>query len=922
MLTLKNIKKEYKVPSGNVKALNGISVSFRDREFVAVLGPSGCGKTTLLNVIGGLDRATSGELIIDGISTKEYSSRDFDGYRNRRVGFVFQSYNLIPHQTALENVELGLCIAGLKKRERVEKARAALEKVGLSDVVNKLPNQLSGGQQQRVAIARAIVNEPGILLADEPTGALDSATGMQIAGLLKEISEDRLVVAVTHNPELAERFATRTVRLSDGAITEDTDPFVPEAEEKREARREPPPKMSLGTAIRLSARSLLSKLKRTVLVAMAGSIGVIGVSSVLAVSAGVRGFIDGFQDDMLSGNPIEIRRSGVDVASAVQNASVSAQAEALERGDWVNVNSIIEYLASNGDALDSLFYTNEFGYDFINYVRSMPSGYCRDVLLDYGVETGFAIYTDFRATDSFADEFPGYNRRMSVAAITETYTALLEKTEFGDYASYITELATGFREAVSDRRSITEQYDLLAGRLPEDKTDILVVLNGDEQLNDVLLAQLGYYSEEEFYGIVSGGEYKKRFSYGEIMEKTFTWYPNDAIYDDLSFTLGGAKVQRYGYRFLEEDIAGEGLRLKVCGIVRPKSNLSYGILKLGFIYTEELARYMISRNENSVIANNIREYGQIQSFALQNELRQLYGVDALGISCKLDYLYSEDGGKTFTEASGDGARDFFVGRTKSGTKNTILSFLGAGGISVGSGTESMIDAVANSRTMDINGVAGTYLPERIKIFPESFAAKDLVTDYLDRWNGDGDVSFYDCGEDLSGTGPAAALKTLSADERSAIKASDDTGVIIGMMNNVTDAVTYALVAFTALSLVVSTVMIGILTYISVIERIKEIGVIRSLGGRKRDVSRLFVAEAAIIGLAGGVFGVLITLLLTLFGNAVAANISGGTIPAIARLTLQNALVMVAVSVLLTLVSGLLPARAAAKKDPAAALRAD
>ncbi len=922
MLTLKDLTKEYILPGRTVKALCGVSINFREREFVAVLGPSGCGKTTLLNIIGGLDRATGGELIIDGRSTKRYSSRDFDAYRNRRVGFVFQNYNLIPHQTALENVELGLAIAGMKKQERREKALSALRRVGLEADADKLPGQLSGGQQQRVAIARAVVNDPDILLADEPTGALDSKTGVSVMELLKEISKDRLVVTVTHNAELAERFATRTMRLSDGAIVEDTAPYFPESRDVKAEDRLRCPKMSLATSIRLSARNLLAKLKRTVLVVLAGSIGIIGVSSVLAVSTGVRDYIDSFQDDMLSGNPVEVSKSGVDVTSAVNNASLSVKAKAVEYGDWVNINSIVEYLINNENALDSLFYTNEFDKDYINYVESMPDSYRRAVLLDYGIEESVSIYTDFRVSDAPVPGLEKYDRGISVAAITETYAAVLERSGLADYSQYVTGLATGFREGIADREYILEQYELLAGTLPERATDLLIVLNDDEQMNDVLLAQLGYYSAGEFYKIVSGGDYKSRFTYDEIMSKRFTWYPNDVIYKDLSFKLGGETVQRYEYLFREADIEGEGVELRVCGIVKPKSSLSYGALKLGVVYTEELARYMISRNAGSAIAENVRKYGAIQSCELKNELKQLYGSDTLGISCRLDYIYSDDGGNTFAEAAGDEARTFFVGRTKSGTRNTVLAFLSAGGISVGSGTESMIDAIANSRTMDLNGVAGTYLPESLKIYPASFAAKALVTDYLDEWNGEGEVNFYDYKDDLSDMGAGVAVKTLSASERSTVKASDETGVIIGMINNVTDAVTYALVAFTALSLVVSTVMIGILTYVSVLERVKEIGVIRSLGGRKRDVSRLFVAEATIIGLAGGVFGVLITLLLTLFGNAVAANISGGTIPAIARLTLQNALVMVAVSVLLTLVSGLLPARAAAKKDPAAALRAD
>ena len=924
MLILKDIVKRYDAAGKIVPALNGISIAFRDREFVAVLGQSGCGKTTLLNVIGGLDRATSGDISVDGVGMKDFSDRDLDAYRNSRIGFVFQSYDLIPHQTVLENVALGLTIAGMKRRERIARAKAALEKVGLGDELDKLPNQLSGGQQQRVSIARAIVNEPDILLADEPTGALDSATGLQIAELLKEISKTRLVITVTHNAELAERFATRIVRLSDGAVTSDSDPYAPERDTKPEGGKRGVSGMGFFTASRLSAANLLSKLKRTVLVALAGAIGIIGVSSVLSVSAGVSDFIDGFQDDMLSGNPIEISRSGIDITSLIDNAPISVKAKAIEYGKWVNVNSIVEYLIENERAFDELFIKNEFGEDYINYVKSMPSEYCRGILADYGIEVTANIYTDFKAFDDPAPEFEKYNLWFSDAATTETYKAILEKSEYGDYASYIVGLATGFREGISDGGYILSQYDLLAGNLPEKSTDILVVLNDDEQLNDVLLAQLGYYTEEEFCHIAAGdGEYRSRFSYDEITKKRFTWYPNDAVYTDLSFTIGDSVVQKYGYACLEDDVKGEGIELSVCGIVKPKSGLSYGVLKLGFIYTEELARYMISRNADSVIAKNIREHGEIRSLELQNELKNLYGTDCIGIFCRLEYACPDLGAGTYTEAEGDDARLTFIGRTNSGTRNTIMSLLSSGGITVSSGTESMIGAISESRVMDLNGVGGTYLPERLKIYPESFESKGSVTDYLDAWNGDGDVTFYvfDAGADRFER-KDAAVKTLSADERSVVKPTDQVGPIISMMKSVTDAVTYALVAFTALALVVSTVMIGILTYISVLERTKEIGVIRALGGSRRDVAFLFTAEAGMIGFAGGVFGVLTTFLLTIAGNAAVKSLSGGNIAAIARLSPAVAASMIAVSVLLTLISGLLPARTAAKKDPVTALRTE
>ncbi len=899
--------------------------------------------------------------------------------------------------------------------------------------------------------------------------------------LIKEISKDRLVIMVTHNPELAEKYSSRIVRLLDGRLIEDSDPYTPEeeakerepitdaAQKKKRKKKKENAKMSLLTTFRLSSKNLISKFKRTVMVVIAGSIGIIGVSSVLSISTGVHDYIENFQDDMLSGNPIAVEESGLDYDSLRDTSSTQMQYEALKEGDWVNVTPIIGYLVSNEKAFENLFFKNEFGFDYVNYVKSMPKEYYKEIMLNYGIETMPNIYTEFRAFNSPDAEYEKYTRTMSIHAITETYRAILEQTAYSEYASYITNLATAFTQGISNNEYILEQYDILAGELPKNSNDIIVVLTSNDQLNDLLLAQLGYFSEEEFYNLIykyspdyMEGEYnedldKTAFSYDEILNKKFTWYPNDTIYENKSFSLADSFYHIYNYSYEADESWDNGIELNISCIVTPKDNLSYGALSSGFIYTEALAREMISRNINSAIATNIREHGAVQSFALQKELAALYGIENIGISYDLEYVYSIDGSKTFVHADGgdgDGhieKKTVFVGASDSGIMSTFMSYMGsAGGTSTGSASDSMLSALAAAKIMDISNVGGTYLPVSISVYPNNFETKYLVTDYLSAWNnsgttimskssspnisktsnigtiknnggkyklielgistisenvtleaigikGSGDiiwfsdgvikdydgnvisadtavtadgikvridlessaladadvleiyagkeglsgavsitakglkdkdetnVTFFNFKEDLSDFGDdGVEMITLSSDERNEIKYTDSVELVINMINNIIDIITYALIVFTALSLVVSTVMIGIITYVSVVERVKEIGIIRSLGGRRKDVSALFMAETFVIGLSSGVFGVAVTWLISTLGNTIVNAVSGGSISHIAHLTWQNALVMIVISVVLTLISGLIPARSAARKNPveAEALRTE
>ncbi|MGM9972389.1 MAG: ATP-binding cassette domain-containing protein [Anaeroplasmataceae bacterium] len=956
MLRLENIVKTYKVGDQEVKALKGLSLSFRKSEFVSILGPSGCGKTTTLNIIGGLDKYTSGDLVINGKSTSEYNDRDWDIYRNHRVGFIFQSYNLIPHQTILENVELALTIAGVSKAERIERSKKALEEVGLGNQLNKKPNQLSGGQCQRVAIARALVNDPEILLADEPTGALDTQTSIQIMELIKKISLNRLVIMVTHNPELAEQYSTRIVRLLDGQLVSDTNPYKPEDEieevkksleeekyliteetsnltpkeiKKYNKNKAENAKMSFWTAFKLSARNLVSKLKRTIMVVVAGSIGIIGVSTVLAVSSGVKGYIADMQDDMLSGNPIQITKTGVNYEAMLDQSSFSDKRDILEAGDWVNVNSMIQYLTGNQDVLMNLMYNNEFDKDYINYVKSMPKEYYNAISLDYGIDVTTNIYTDFslNTTEDYSKSETNYNKEMSLQSITSLYTSLIkELDDYKQYASVITSLTKVMSQCVNDNDYIKSQYDIVSGTLPQKENDILIVLDDKSQLTDLMLTQLGYYSQEEFFSLVYKGlgdeenfneaVYKNRFSYEELMSKKFTWYPNDRVFSESTIP-----TKSFNYNYEASSEWTDGIELNICGIVKPKANISYGALSQGFLYSEDLARKMISINQNSKIANYINEHGTIQS--------GLYNNNPVGIYYELPYYFERE------DNTYDHTDIVFVGET-----NQMSQMFEMMGIDLGGDFLSI-----TSKT-----IAASYIPESINIYPLDFDHKNLVTDYLDKWNTTESVTFIDYDDNFNVTyvtdehgkeivkTKTLQYKTTILDEagnpetdadgnvlvstRHEIKYTDQVGLIINMMNTMIDIITYALVAFTALSLVVSTVMVGIITYVSVVERVKEIGVIRSLGGRKKDVSHLFNAETFMIGLSSGVFGIVFTALLSLIINLIVSSVSDGAVKVIADLTFPTAIIMIVLSILLTLISGLLPARSAAHKNPVDALRSE
>ena len=952
MLELKKIRKDYEVAGGAVHALRGVSVKFRKSEFVSILGPSGCGKTTLLNIIGGLDHYTYGDLLIDGRSTKEYNDRDWDTYRNHSIGFIFQSYHLIPHQTVLQNVELALMISGVSKRERRKRAEEALERVGLKDRMHNLPNQLSGGQAQRVAIARALINDPEIVLADEPTGALDSKTSVQIMELLKEISRDRLVIMVTHNPELAKRYSTRIINLLDGAIIGDSMPYSgePYAGEAEKAELQPAKNkgakklasMPFTMAFSLSLKNLLSKRRRTAMVSVAGSIGIIGVSMVLAISAGVQSYINSMQDDMLSGNPVAVTETAIDYTSLMnlsQSANVDVDITRLE--DKVYINSLMETLGTFAQGFST---TNNIGEMYLSYVSGLSQELYNVMQYDYGYDVANNIYTDFKVD---ANAQTSADKVTSVTAIRGMYAQILsEQEEYKDFAGTISTVAT-FDELPDNYNYILSQYDIVAAcdgsqiitdasQLSEQQiADIfsdkstLVMVTSNDTIPDLMMGQFGYLTQKEFLnyafaavngswydeelGLVGSGEGEdKGFDYSKFMgsdAKTFTWYPNDEIYyrmgDTFLYkpyesgnfaetTLGDTKVS---VPLPDIDTSAQGsVELSVRIILQKKEDISYGCLTTGFYHTAALTQYAREDSLNSEIVQYINSTEQ-------------------GYLSVLPYFINY---VNFADANGDGKIDPSDYPAATGTASSAIYDSGSimdmlmagltGGGSADPEDNSMLHVYA-----DLLG--GAELPVGLYIYPVDFDAKTAITDYLDEWN-----AMCERGDTYVRTDAEGNSIETVLSEGDKITYTDTVGLIITMVNTMIQMITIALIAFTALSLVVSTVMIGIITYVSVVERIKEIGILRAVGARKKDIKRLFNAETFIIGFVAGLVGILITYILSFIVNIIVLFLAG--IWGIAALPWWQALIMIALSVCLTLVSGLIPAAAAAKKDPVVALRTE
>ena len=837
MLQLKDIKKQYVTGDTTVQALKGINLQFRKNEFVSILGPSGCGKTTMLNIIGGLDKYTSGDLIINGVSTVEYKDADWDNYRNHSIGFVFQSYNLIPHQTVLGNVELALTLSGVGKKEKRERAVKALQQVGLGDQLNKLPNQLSGGQMQRVAIARAIVNDPEIVLADEPTGALDSETSIQVMQLLKQIAKDRLVIMVTHNPNLADKYSSRIVRLLDGQVIEDTNPY--EAKDFELEHKKPGKKaaMSIWTAFSLSLRNLFTKKARTILTAFAGSIGIIGIALILSLSSGFQNYIYDVQQDALSNYPLTINSTNVDMASFFQSSGSNQDREEYPDDDTVHSNNFL------GDMFNSMT-DSIVQNDLKSLKKYLEENIDRDKIsgIQYTYNFNYNIYTE-----------DGY--KLNPYEMPDVLKQMLQGNNMAGLYESMMKSATTWSEMMDNPTLIQSQYDLLEGKWPSSAGEILVVVDRYNSIPDYNLYQMGFKSENELiYSVMEmlarqqlpdaspeeikqlaiammqsmGIQYEEseeNFSFDEILGTKYK-----VLLDSDYFIEGqNADGQKIYVQDLEADMTDKlqsAFSLEIVGIVRLRENVSSGALSTPVVYTNALTDYIIN---------------------------------ATNASAPVAYQRANPDIDVTT------GKPFESGRTM----DNVLSLM---------------------------GVADKDTPASISIYPTSFNNKAYVIDVINQYNRD------------------------MPDEQK-ISYTDYMGVLMDSVSIIINAITYVLIAFVSISLVVSSIMIGIITYISVLERTKEIGILRSIGASKRDISRVFNAETVLVGLLAGILGILVTILLNVaLINPIIASLAH--IYNVASLPLGGALILIIISVLLTLVAGLIPSGIAARKDPVVALRSE
>ena len=933
MLQLRNITKDYAVGDSKVRALKGINLSFRRNEFVSILGASGCGKTTLLNIIGGLDQYTSGDLIIEGKSTKDYKDGDWDTYRNHRIGFVFQTYNLIPHQTILGNVELALTLSGVSPKERRARATEALRRVGLGKELGKRPNQLSGGQMQRVAIARALVNNPEILLADEPTGALDTTTSVQIMELIKEIAGERLVIMVTHNPDLAYRYSTRIVKLQDGLVVSDSMPYSAQEEEaevraslanaeynrmmedirtqsspapasgkKLKEDKERHSGMSLGTAIGLSGRNLLTKKGRTLITAIAGSIGIISVCLVLALSSGFNNYIAQTEEDMLSYYPVQVNETSIDLNSAMSsfmNGSMNMDLDKIE--DKVYVNSFLSQLAQG------MTTTNDFSegnvadiggrqMTYLEYLEAMPQELYNAIQYSYGVNISANLFTDVQIGSGSTSEGATSSWHMSLESLREYYTYLLtyraeEFSNLTQFVHYFTDVVSVMPGTDLSEDSYGEyvrsQYDVLEGTFPESEDEVVLVVGSSNDVLDLTLVQLGFMTEEEFLNLfissedgVEEGEEPASIPFDEIVGKEYTLYNNDALFLRDTTGLTGYNYLYNGYSLLGEDgnpatITGEGRTITISGILRLKEGLTYGCLSDGLCITESLLLDYIRDNMQSAVVQEL--YDATDGTVIDTI------VGELTIKSMFEDLGSAGGGSSSTDIT-----------------DVIRSLT------------SKYSATSTTLTALIRELGGNDSPSGISVYAKDFTTKEDMLAYMDEWNTAVEAArsaYFDANGTYEGyDGPTE------------ISYSDTVGTLMGMVNTILNAITYVLVAFTAISLVVSTVMIGVITYVSVVERTKEIGILRSIGARKRDIRHVFNAETFIIGLCAGLIGIGVAYLLQGLINLILTPLTG--IAGLAALPIWQALIMVCISVALTLISGLIPASAAAKKDPVIALRSE
>lgn len=867
MLKLKNIKKTYVSGDEKVEALKGISIEFRKSEFVSILGQSGCGKTTLLNIIGGLDRYTSGDLIINGKSTKDFKDRDWDAYRNYSVGFVFQSYNLIGHQTVLSNVELALTISGVSRKERKQRAIKALEEVGLKEQIHKKPNQLSGGQMQRVAIARALVNNPDIILADEPTGALDTKTSVQVMEILKKISKDKLIIMVTHNPELAEKYSSRIIKILDGKITDDSDPIEHQKEEKQPDTKKRRTSMKFLTALRLSLNNLMTKKGRTILTSFAGSIGIIGIALILAISTGVQNYINKVEEDTLSSYPITIEESTVDMSSLMQSMAGNDMdnTENKEEGKAYSadiMNDMITTL-SNKKQSNNLKELKKYLDDGDNEITKNSNS------IKYGYDININLYRA-NTDDGIVRVNPStVMNAFGMGDMIEAQNNSAMSSVFG--SSMMTNTDVCF-EMLDNQQLLESQYDLVKGSWPKQYNEVVLVLKEDGRIDDYTLYSLGLKDQSELkdkWKAVENGEKLDEnqesisYSYDDLLNLQFKLLLNSDYYKKQN----GLWVNKEDDdNYLKEKI-NNAETVKVVGIIKQneQSAVSTSVTS-GIGYTKQLKEYVVEKSNDAQIVKEQKENKDVNVFS--------------GLKFPTD-------------------EDTSTMENLTAEQRMAMSKLSSEEIAQMMETYSSNKDSSYEKNLQKLGAVDIDTPTSISIYPKDFESKDKISNAIEEYN---------------------QKQRDNGKEENTISYTDIVGTMMKSVSQIINTISYVLIAFVAISLIVSSIMIGIITYISVLERTKEIGILRAIGASKKDISRVFNAETLIIGLISGLIGIGITVLLTLPINSMIYAVTG--VKVVTAVPFKAGVVLVLISMFLTIIAGLIPAKIASKKDPVIALRTE
>ena len=1004
MLMLKNIKKDYLAGENTVHALKGIDLKFRNSEFVSILGPSGCGKTTMLNIIGGLDQYTEGDLIINGKSTKDFKNRDWDAYRNHSIGFVFQSYNLIPHQTVLQNVEIALTLSGVSKVERRALAKKALEDVGLGNQLHKRPSEMSGGQMQRVAIARALVNNPDIILADEPTGALDTETSIQVMDILKEISKDRLIIMVTHNPELAEKYSSRIIKMLDGEIKADSNPLTDKEvtkqamedsknQQRKAGKKVRKPSMSFSTAFMLSLKNLFTKKGRTTLTAFAGSIGIICIALILAISQGLSGYIDDIQENALSAYPLSIESESVDLSSLMETFMTMGHEKSEHKNDAVYkrsavydiINAMSNLDVQENDLKSFKKFIDENRADKTSKFADAVSGIQYSYNLDLQILTknvdGNIIKSDtLEMMTEILSEFYGADMSAMMGTNQTSTNPLMSmgSSHMAGHSTMWQELLPG-ENGDPVNKLLKEQYDLVYGSWPNDYNEIVLVLDKNNEIDDVTLYALGLESRETIDAIMQASfngtpleSDNKKWSYEEICNMEFRTVLNSNCYsyDEASGLYTDLRDSDTGMQYLYDG----GIPLKVTGIIKPNEDAEATMLTGSICYTNALTEYVINEAKN---ADVIKAQLDNPTIDVTNGLPFNENTGILSDEDKMT-AFKEYVGKLkdtdkasvyvkMMQIPSDSYLSQSVSQTVSGVSTVQMKEILSQSLTaqMNMSAKDVSDYLQKMSEEDLRALYSKIVSEQIKAQYAASTAQRLaamtqeqlisaLNDYLGKVNASECASYYDNLMEFSENNHEDLLCKMGyidldnpstinlyassfnakdtiedtiadynkdVDETKQIKYTDYIGIMMSSVSSIIDAITYILIAFVSISLIVSSIMIGVITLISVQERTKEIGILRAIGASKKDVSSMFNAETIIIGFASGLLGVVVTYLLCIPINAVIHDVTG--INSLnAFLSIPAAIILILISVFLTLISGLIPSRSAAKKDPVVALRTE